>query len=232
MRRWAPIALLTILTLILLTPLATIGEPHFFGGVIQDGESSPIPVPEGWVKGIVLDENNKPIEAAEAQLLPVAGQHGLQHQFLTDFTSAAGQFTISARPGQYMLSIHGTAPPSGDVPFAGVFFPGVDDPAVADRLVVQDKETIDVSPIRLRRVPTAQVIINVRFEDGAQPEWSNVLFHNTWFPEGGLVGGHAPGMSGGRGVFVLPTGYDYEVLATVNCATGTRIETRESRPMQ
>ena len=184
----------------------------------------------GSLHGIVVDEQGKPIEGVEVELLRVDQREPFARPF--DFTNERGEFRVDGiTPGRYIVSIHARQPPSGAVPFLGVYHPGVDTEDVAEPISIDQQQVVELPRTRLRRVPTTRVIVNVMFEDGTRPDWSNLLVDNAQFPDG-LVGGQADGMASGRGVFSLPAGFEYSVRAVVNCLEGQKIEFRESRPIQ
>ena len=196
----------------------------------NNGDEPP-PDPGGALRGVVVDEQGKPIEDVVVELLPVDKREAAIHP--SDFTNERGEYLVDGiTPARYVVSIHARRSPSGTVPFLGVYHPGVDSESIAEPITIEPQQTVELPTARLRRVPTARVIVNVLFEDGARPEWSNLLVDNPQFPQGGLVGGHADGMSDGRGLFTLPTGYEYFVQAMVHCLVNDRIEFRESRLIQ
>jgi len=63
--------------------------------------------------------------------------------------------------------------------------------------------------VRLHRLETASIVVNVMFEDGVRPASSNLLFHNPQFPVQAVIGDVAPEIENGRGSFVVPVGFQY-----------------------
>jgi hypothetical protein len=58
------------------------------------------------------------------------------------------------------------------------------------------------------------------------------MFHNPQFPEEAVIGSEAPYVEAGRGSMTLPVGFKYQASASVQCDAGTRIDQRESKPVQ
>ena len=152
------------------------------------------------------------------ELAPVDGQEDVFAPF-PDWTNERGEYAFAnVTPGIYVVSLNAESAPFGRVPFVGMYYPGVDDGRAADQIRVEDSHTVDLPPVRLRRVPLANVVVNVVFEDGVRPAWSNLSVHNPTYPGDGTIGGGAPEMSDGRGVFVLPAGFEYVATVSVECA--------------
>src|SRR5437588_242231 len=82
---------------------------------------------------------------------------------------------------------------------AGTYYPGVDAEKDADHIYVVTGAALDLHPLRLRRVDTVTVQVNVEFEDGSRPRWSNLLFHNLSFPQQAVISDEAPGIENGKG---------------------------------
>lgn len=188
----------------------------------------------GSVTGSIVDESNSPIRGIEVELMPL-DKTGERRWYATtrEWTGADGWYRFPRiDPGEYVLAVQKSGAPDGRHPFAGTYYPGVDEEVHADHIYVVTGTPLELHPLRLRKIETVTLKINVEFEDGTRPAWSNLLFHNPSFPNQGVIGDEAPGIEDGRGEFVLPVGFDYYARAKVDCDAGERIETRESRPVQ
>jgi hypothetical protein len=208
------------------------GRTSGYGGEqAPAGES--IDVPVGSVRGVVVDETGAPIQGAAIYLLPVDHAHGGFHRRQLDLTNGRGEYSFrSIHAGEYLLSIHAHSGPFSIRSFLGVYYPGVVDESAAERIQVDGSESIDVGAVRLHRVATMRIVVNVMFEDGARPARSNLLFHNPSFPHEAVIGGTAPEIQRGFGSIEIPVGFEYLARAKVDCKLGTKVETRESEPVQ
>lgn len=219
------------------TALGYIGPGTFAS---QTTPSSPWPTqgeaqhPTGSVKGTLVDEEGLPASGVEVELVPLS-KTGDQRWYATlrDWTSTQGEYRFTAaEPGEYIVAVQQRSAPDGRHPYFGTYYPGVDNENSADHIYVTPSAPIELYAMRLRKIETVTLKISVAFEDGSRPAWSNLLFHNPSFPNQGVIGDEAPGIENGTGEFTLPVGYHYYARAKVDCDTGTRIETRESRPVQ
>ena len=185
------------------------------------------------VIGTLVDESELPVTGVEVELMPV-DKTGDERWYATlhDWTDEQGVYSFRPGRGEYIIAVQVTGAPDGRHPFIGTYYPGVDFESGADHIYVEEASQLKLHTVRLRRIPTVTVKVNVEFEDGTRPEWSNLLFHNPRFPNQGVIGNEAPGIKQGRGEFTLPLGYEYYARAKVDCDAGPRTETRESRPIQ
>jgi hypothetical protein len=219
---------------------ATISGQGYLGGYYNE---SPLPPSQqheappdltGSVTGSLVDEDDAAIRGIEVELIPV-DKTGDQRWYAThrDWTNAEGQYGFPrVEPGEYILAVQERGAPDGRHPFAGTYYPGVDAEAQADHVYVVTGTKVQLHPLRLRRIDTVSVRIEVEFEDGTRPTWSNLLFHNLSFPNQAVIGDEAPGVENGKGELTLPVGFDYYAQAKVDCDGRDRIETRESPPVQ
>ena len=182
----------------------------------------------------MLDDRGTPVSKARIELIPLELESRRFFRFeLHQWTNVRGEYAMNGvAPGQYLVSIHKHAAPTNEVPLVGVFYPGVDDEDAAERISIYADNTTPLLPVKLRRLDTTTVLVNVMFEDGTRPARSNLSFHNPQFPHQAVIGNEAPEVEGGRGSFTLPVGFEYIARAAVRCDAGSRIETRESRPIQ
>jgi hypothetical protein len=188
----------------------------------------------GSVTGSLVDENNTAIRGIEVRLIPLDKTGDRQwYATQTDWTNAEGRYEFPrAEHGEYILAVQKRAAPDGQHPFGGTYYPGVDAEEQADHVYVATGTSLELHPLRLRRIETVTLRIEVEFEDGTRPLWSNLLFNNLTFPDQAVIGDVAPGVENGKGEMILPVGFDYDARAKVDCAGSDRIETRESRPIQ
>lgn len=188
----------------------------------------------GSITGSVADDSDTSISGIEVELMPL-DKVGDQRWYATkrDWTNAQGKYVFSKiDPGEYIIAVQMRGAPDGRHPFAGVYYPGVDAEADADRVYVVTGTSLELYPVQLRRLDVVTLKVNVEFEDGSRPNRSNLLFHNLSFPQQAVIGDEAPDIQNGKGEFTLPVGFDYYASAAVDCSGGSRIETRESRPRQ
>jgi hypothetical protein len=199
------------------------------------GETSPqlhesTPDLTGSVTGSLVDDRDAPIRGIEVELIPLE-KVGDQRWYATkhDWTNIQGQYIFSGvQPGEYILAVQESGAPDGQHPFAGTYYPGVDAESDADHVYIAATSAIELHPLRLRRIETTVLKIEVEFEDGTRPTWSNLLFHNLDFPNQAVIGNEAPGVEDGKGEFTLPMGFDYYASAKVDCDGAASIESRES----
>ena len=188
----------------------------------------------GSVRGVVVDERGMPIQRVEVALIPIGERSESVARYpLTDWTDDRGQYVfLYVDSGRYVVTVQKHVAPTASVPFVGVYYPGVVEQTAAESITVIDSDAITLRSVRLRRMATATVRVDVMFEDGVRPESSNLLFHNPQFPNEAVIGSLAPEVEAGRGSMTLPVGFEYEARASVQCDVGTRIEQRESKPVQ
>src|ERR1051326_133963 len=195
------------------------------------------PEPDGSVVGKVLDDNSQPIYAIQVDLIPVdkanAGDDERWYARLRGWTGREGTYRFSQlKPGEYFLGVGTESAPTGEHPFAPIYYPGTDREKFSEPIRVHDGMQIDLLPLRLQRLPTVVVKVHVRWQDGSPVDWSNLLFHNTSFPHQAVIGDEAPGIRDGEGEFTVPTGFEYYAQAAATCDGGTQVESEESRPVQ
>lgn len=190
----------------------------------------------GALSGTVVDENNVPIYAIEVTLTPVGGTAAAANESsdnLKDWTEKDGAYEfVRLKPGEYILGVGAHGAPTGERPFRTSYYPGTDRKESSEPVRVQGNLKIELQPLRLKRLQTATIKIHVKWEDGTPVERSNLLFHNLSFPDQGVIGDEAPQITNGEGEFVVPLGFEYYARAGVWCDGGTKIDMRESRPVQ
>lgn len=203
------------------------GEPrYFFLLAFPPPEQNAEAVPEtsGSIHGVVLEQNGLPIQKLMIELRPIATtEEQLRNEFQIAFTNEHGEYTFrQVIPDKYRLSVHKHSAPEADHPFAGTYYPGVEDEEAAEAIEVGPSAMVELHPMRLRRIDTATIFVRVRFADGSSPAWSNLLPINQTFYR--LPADTAGGVQDGRGELKLPMGFEYSVSATVQCDAGPRIE--------
>jgi len=211
------------------------GAGYYDGASLQPPQQhEAAPDLTGSVTGSLVDDSGASIGGIEVELMPL-DEIGDRRWYATKhyWTDAGGQYVFSrVEPGEYIVAMQMRGAPDGRHPFAGTYYPGVDAESDADRIYVVTGSALELHPVRLMRVATVTLQVNVEFDDGTRPNWSNLLFHNLSFTRQAVIGDEAPGVENGKGEFTLPLGYDYYARAKVDCGGGPRIETRESRPVQ
>lgn len=195
------------------------------------------PEPAGSVVGKILDDNGQPIYAIRVDLIPVdkarAGDDERWYARLRDWTDQEGKYRFSQlKPGEYLLSVGSKSAPTGEHPFAAIYYPGTDLEKFSEPIRVHDSIEVELHPLRLHRLPTTVVKVHVRWQDGTPVDWSNLLFHNTSFPHQAVIGDEAPEIKDGEGEFTLPIGFEYDAQAAATCDAGAQIKSEESQPVQ
>jgi hypothetical protein len=185
------------------------------------------------VSGKVIDENNSPIYSIEVTLVPGSAETAYQYtDALKAWTNKDGIYEFPGlKPGEYVLGVGIDSAPSGERPFLGSYYPGVQRKESAEPIRVEGNMHVELRPIRLRRIQTTTIKIHVKWQDGTPVERSNLLFNNPHFPQA-VIGDGAPEILHGEGEFEVPLGFDYYARAGVWCDGGTKIDMRESRPVQ
>lgn len=190
----------------------------------------------GALSGTVVDENNVPVYAIDVTLTPVGGTAAAANESsdnLKNWTEKDGSYEfVRLKPGEYILGVEARGAPTGERPFRTSYYPGTDRKESSEPVRVQGNLKIELQPLRLKRLQTATIKIHVKWEDGTPVERSNLLFHNLSFPDQGVIGDEAPQITNGEGEFVVPLGFEYYARAGVWCDGGTKIDMRESRPVQ
>lgn len=190
----------------------------------------------GALSGTVVDENNFPVYAIDVTLTPVGRTAPTADQSsdnLHNWTEKDGSYEfVRLKPGEYILGVGTRGAPTGERPFKTSYYPGTDRKESSESVRVQGNLKIELQPLRLKRLQTATIKIHVKWEDGTPVERSNLLFHNLSFPDQGVIGDTAPQITNGEGEFVVPLGFEYYARAGVWCDGGTKIDMRESRPVQ
>src|SRR5437868_1013282 len=119
----------------------------------------------GSVTGSLVDESDAPITGIEVELISL-DKVGDQRWRATksDWTNAQGQYGFPrVEPGEYIAAMQMRGAPDGRHPFAGTYYPGVDAEKDADHIYVVTGAALDLHPLRLRRVDTVTVQVNVEF---------------------------------------------------------------------
>ena len=188
----------------------------------------------GCIYGTVADERDKPVEGLKIELLP-ANKTGDDRwrSMRFEFTDRSGNYSFNQLdPDQYLIAVHYYDAPDEHYPFATVFYPSGASEDHAEQVMIKARLETKMTELRLRRLPLATIKVDVNWPDGTRPKWSNLLFHNLSYPSQGVIGDTAPGVEDGSGEFTLPEGFEYYARAKVDCDAGSKIETRESRPVQ
>jgi hypothetical protein len=188
----------------------------------------------GCVHGTVVDESGKPISHIEVDLIPIhkTGDARLYGTH-SESTDDQGRYNLNRMtPGEYLLGANAFSAfgaPDAEHPFATAYYPAAENESEAVAVTVVRSSPLRLSPLRLRKLGVTTIKINVLWADGARPERSNILFQNTLYP---YHGGTAPQIDNGAGEFTLPTGFEYDAAASVECDAGKVIESRWSKPDQ
>lgn len=188
----------------------------------------------GCVHGTVVDENDRPVDRIEVNLMP-AHKTGDARWYGTknEWTDEHGRYNFNrAEPGEYFLAVNEYGAPDADRPFATAYYPGVEDESRANRVKVKHSFPSNLAPLRLHRLEIVTISVNIVWPDGTRPERSNLSFHNLSYPRQAVIGNVAPQVDDGKGQFTLPNGFEYEAVASVDCDAGKIIESRESKPAQ
>jgi hypothetical protein len=134
--------------------------------------------------------------------------------------------------GEYFVGIYINDAPDGEHPFAATYYPGVATDMDAERVYVGESGDVLLKWMRLRRIDTVTLDLEILWNDGQPVERGNLLFYNASHHHQGMVGDAAPQFDAGRARFTLPIGLEYYARAKVDCDAGATIQTVESRPIQ
>jgi len=188
----------------------------------------------GCLHGNIVDESGKSVSGIMVDLIPtyktgdarwIATKH--------DWTDEQGRYNLNQlEPGEYFLAVHGDDAPDSDYPFATAYYPGVENETTASSVTITTSSHTNIDQLRLRRLEVMTIKVTVMWADGTRPERSNLRFHNATYPQQASIGRTEPQVDDGMGQFTLPTGFEYDALAYVQCDSGKIIESRESRPVQ
>lgn len=188
----------------------------------------------GCIHGTVVDEGGRPISRIEVDLIPThRTATACRSSALTEWTDEQGRYNLNRiDPGEYFLAANAFdsfGAPDAERPFATAYYPGAKGESQAAPITVVRSAPLRLSPLRLHRLELATIKIDILWANGTRPERSNIYFKNVLYP---LHGGTAPQIDDGTGEFTLPTGFDYDAVASVQCDAGEKIESRESKPTQ
>lgn len=187
----------------------------------------------GTVLGNAVDDAGQPANGVEVELIPTWKTGDAQwYATQIEWTDKAGSYAFkNIEPGEYTVAFQKRNAPDGEHPFASRYYPGVDSPADSSPILVVAEETTQLHSIKLQRIRTVTIPIEVAFSDASIPAWSNLLFSNPLY-EQAVIGDIAPGVENGRGRITLPLGFKYLARAKVDCEGEKQIESRESEPVQ
>lgn len=194
------------------------------GGTIGDEDGNPI-------SGVLVEIHREEQAADRKQRQGATDDWGASDD--SDVTDARGAYIFKRlRPGTYVLGVNCYVAPDGRSPYPATFYPGVGTESLAARIAAVPKAPRVLAQLRLRRLRLATVNIEVRWEDGSSPEWSNLEFYNLSSHNRAVIGGECPGVKNGAGEIMVPEGFTYDAQAHVACDAGSEIETRESLPIR
>lgn len=181
-----------------------------------------------------MRSNKVPIRGVQIELIP-ADKTGDARWYATlrGQSDKDGSFLFDDVPlGTYVVAFQHENAPDREHPYGLHFYGGGEDERLAERISVVADQLVELQPVTLGQLKTAQIPVEVAFADGLRPAWSNLLFSNSRYPHQAVIGDVAPGIENGKGEMVLPLGFEYYARAKVDCDAGSTIETRESRPIQ
>ncbi|MGA2252328.1 carboxypeptidase-like regulatory domain-containing protein [Terracidiphilus sp.] len=181
------------------------------------------------VRGSVVDDRGKPVEAIEISLVPLLDDSDAQaQQAVQDFTDKTGEYIIRPeKSGRYFLSVLWNAPPSPKLPFLTLYYPEVSEQSHAEILDLTRAKHLSLAPIKLNRLELTKVRVSVFWLNGRPEPNAYVFFHNSLYPKYGSIGNEAfyPDEDG---TVSLPAGFDYRANAQVDCDCGKTIENEYS----
>jgi hypothetical protein len=188
----------------------------------------------GCIQGSVGDEFGTPLRGIIVEVLPAekVGDERWDHRE-SAWTDSYGNYSVGhIMPGEYLIAVHYYNAPDARRPFPTTFYPGVDAEGGAERIPVREGSPVLLKQLRLHKLRLMRITVDVLFEDGSKPESSSLLLHNPKYPNQAVIGDESLAVVGGFGEFEIPTGFSYIARAAVQCDGGSKIETRESRPVQ
>jgi hypothetical protein len=131
-----------------------------------------------------------------------------------------------------LIAVHYYSAPDARHPFPTTFYPGVEAEGSAERVSVRQSSPLLLPQFRLRRLQLQKVKVDVLFADGSKPESSSLLLHNPKYPDQAVIGDESLAVPAGFGEFEVPAGFSYLARVAVQCESGSKIVTRESKPVQ
>ena len=129
------------------------------------------PQPTSWVGCSALTASL--VEGVEVTALSTENVEPDLEDF-TEWTDEKGRFKIEVPPGTYVVGINITFPPSPAFPYETTYSPGTQDKAKARRVVVKDRERIDMTIKVASRLASRKIPVKVTWPDGKAVEKANV----------------------------------------------------------
>ena len=199
-------------------------------GLVVAPRAQERPAP-GWrVTGRVVDDEGKPVQGVNVQVLPADGEVDLPASMTGGAeTDDQGRYVISLpSPVDFFLGVHVTEAPTADRPYGRTFYPGVKTRSEAERVHLQPGEQFRAQDLVVSKIVTEEVPVRVYWQDGTFVERSNVRVHNNSFPHQAVIGNVAPQADKGSYTLRVPVGFEYVVSAAVQCDAGEKIVQVES----
>jgi len=185
------------------------------------------------ISGTIGDEGGNPISGVEVEIFRENESGDIKQPSELDFTDARGAYIFKRlQLGTYVLGVHCYGAPDGKSPYARTFYPGVESERVAERIAAIPRAPKVLNQLRLRRLRSATINIEVRWKDGSRPQRSYLDFHNMSYPNQAVIGNVAHGVDNGIGEIMVPEDFVYDAQATVSCNAGNTVETRASQPIR
>ena len=142
--------------------------------------------PDRRIRGHVYASDGRPAKRIRPTLLPA--DYIQTPQLATAAVSAAldpdGRFEFAdLAPGDYYLGVNLDRPPAPDAPFARYFFPGTEDPELAETLHIPEDGAVIDADLTLPREQHERVLSGVvTWPDGKPASGANLYLEDARFP--------------------------------------------------
>jgi hypothetical protein len=186
---------------------------------VQDGECFDASVAErsyilrARIAGLRRQSFSNFPESAKVELVPLQANSNTKTVPAED--AADGNFFFTdVPPGEYLLGLNITAPPTQGRPFATTYYPGTGDPQKAERIKIGQQPLTRTFEFSGKRMATTALPIVVKFPDGTLvPAWFADLEINWPDKNHWVTAGDAMGWSTDWGGFTGIVGQHYRVRA-------------------
>ena len=139
-----------------------------------DYSKEPVRFPTGYLEGIVVGPDGRPISRQDVQVLSASDPETYLDEDLTK-TDEKGRFEFAVPPGTYVIGFNTFWQPSPKAPYPPTYYPSTQQRDAAKVVSVSDKQRVKNLVLRLSQQLTARMVrMKVRAADGAPVAQANV----------------------------------------------------------